>query len=133
MYIDGKYICVHIYKWHRIRYNVDNVPVIITKMDSDTLHVILVAKELLSVYSCIRICLLGAPLIAVFGNHLAHRSISTQVNSWWLIAGSLSFNIFITCFTILILLFFLIYNITVKKIKIIRSKYDKESEGLKYR
>ncbi|KRT85790.1 hypothetical protein AMK59_1954, partial [Oryctes borbonicus] len=74
-----------------------------------------------------------APVIAVFGNHLAHRSISTQVNSWWLIAGTLSFNIFIACFTVLILLFCLIYNITVKKIKLIKTKYDKEAEVLKCR
>lgn len=79
------------------------------------------------------LCLLGAPLIAVFGNHLAHRSISTQLSSWWLIAGSLSFNIFIACLTVLVLLFCLIYNITVKKIRLIRTKYDKEAAILKCR
>lgn len=58
----------------------------------------------------------GVPLITVFGSHLAHRTMDIRIESWWIVPGSLSFYVFMTCFVIIIVLYFFVYFIVDGKI-----------------
>ncbi|XP_071057708.1 uncharacterized protein [Onthophagus taurus] len=112
---------------------------LLTAMSSQLSKLLVVYTEIVqlqrmgSIKQTVVLIITGAPLIAVFGNHLAHRSMNTKLTSWWLQIGSLSFNIFIACFVILIGLFCLVYNVTMKKMGAIKKKYDKQSHILDLR
>ncbi|XP_046478067.1 uncharacterized protein [Neodiprion pinetum] len=51
----------------------------------------------------------GVPVLAVLATELAHKSTGWHHESWWLMTGSGVFNIFITCATIMVLIFILLH------------------------
>ncbi|KAL1490850.1 hypothetical protein ABEB36_011535 [Hypothenemus hampei] len=59
----------------------------------------------------------GVPLITIFGNHLAYKSMNLNLKSWWIIRSSLAFNIFLTVVSIITGLFIFIYLLIVNKLK----------------
>ncbi|KAK9878679.1 hypothetical protein WA026_023126 [Henosepilachna vigintioctopunctata] len=58
----------------------------------------------------------GVPLLTVFGNHTAHRAMNVKLKTWWIVTGSLSFYVFMTCFVIIILLYVFVYFVVESKI-----------------
>lgn len=75
----------------------------------------------------------GVPVIAVFGNHLAHRTMDVRLKSWWLLAGSLAFHIFVTVCTIIVALFLLLYFTVIGKLKNLTTLHEKEGKILQKR
>ncbi|XP_076242713.1 uncharacterized protein LOC143184400 [Calliopsis andreniformis] len=51
----------------------------------------------------------GVPILAVLATELTHKSTGWRHESWWLIFGSGVYNIFVTCATMMFLLFALLY------------------------
>ncbi|XP_015605218.1 uncharacterized protein LOC107272516 [Cephus cinctus] len=51
----------------------------------------------------------GVPILAVLATELTHKSTGWRHESWWLISGSGVFNIFVTCATIMLMIFMLLY------------------------
>ncbi|KAL0105494.1 hypothetical protein PUN28_016868 [Cardiocondyla obscurior] len=51
----------------------------------------------------------GVPILAVFATELTHKSTGWRHESWWLIYGSGVYNIFVTCATMMFLVFALLY------------------------
>ncbi|KAK4875869.1 hypothetical protein RN001_012291 [Aquatica leii] len=58
----------------------------------------------------------GVPVITVFASHLTHRTMGRKQPSWWLINGSVSFNIFVTAFLIIIFLYNIMYLMVMEKL-----------------
>ncbi|KAF5298135.1 hypothetical protein FQA39_LY02559 [Lamprigera yunnana] len=58
----------------------------------------------------------GVPVITVFASHLTHRTMGKRQPSWWLINGSVSFNIFVTAFLIIIFLYNVMYLMVMEKL-----------------
>ncbi|XP_049954771.1 uncharacterized protein LOC126470801, partial [Schistocerca serialis cubense] len=80
------------------------------------------------------ICIItGVPVLALLCSHLVHHSTDWNLNSWWLIIGSTTFNIFITSITIMLLLFAFLYFMVIRKL----SNYSRErhsgTKSVKYR
>ncbi|RZC38042.1 uncharacterized protein BDFB_006490, partial [Asbolus verrucosus] len=75
----------------------------------------------------------GVPVIAVFGNHLAHRTMDVRLKSWWLLAGTLAFNIFVTVSTVIVALFLLLYFTVINKLKKLTTVHEKEGKILQRR
>lgn len=51
----------------------------------------------------------GVPILAVLSTELTHKSTGWRHESWWLIFGSGVYNIFVTCATMMFLIFILLY------------------------
>ncbi|XP_078047344.1 uncharacterized protein LOC144475377 isoform X2 [Augochlora pura] len=51
----------------------------------------------------------GVPILAVLTTELTHKSTRWRHESWWLIFGSGVYNIFVTCATVMFLIFVLLY------------------------
>ncbi|XP_076634885.1 uncharacterized protein LOC143348503 isoform X2 [Colletes latitarsis] len=51
----------------------------------------------------------GVPILAVLTTELTHKSTGWRHESWWLILGSGVYNIFVTCATMMFLVFALLY------------------------
>ncbi|XP_034175708.2 uncharacterized protein LOC117602168 isoform X2 [Osmia lignaria lignaria] len=51
----------------------------------------------------------GVPILAVLTTELTHKSTGWRHESWWLIFGSGVYNIFVTCATMMFLIFALLY------------------------
>ncbi|XP_076393047.1 uncharacterized protein LOC100882352 isoform X2 [Megachile rotundata] len=51
----------------------------------------------------------GVPILAVLTTELTHKSTGWRHESWWLIFGSGVYNIFVTCATMMLLIFVLLY------------------------
>ncbi|XP_076291343.1 uncharacterized protein LOC143214329 isoform X1 [Lasioglossum baleicum] len=51
----------------------------------------------------------GVPILAVLATELTHKSTRWRHESWWLIFGSGVYNIFVTCATVMFLIFALLY------------------------
>ncbi|XP_063921163.1 uncharacterized protein LOC135135989 isoform X2 [Zophobas morio] len=75
----------------------------------------------------------GVPVIAVFGNHLAHRTMDVRLKSWWLLAGTLAFHIFVTVITVIVALFLLLYFTVISKLKKLTTIREKEGKILQTR
>ncbi|RLU21866.1 hypothetical protein DMN91_006243 [Ooceraea biroi] len=58
----------------------------------------------------------GVPILAVFATELTHKSIGWRHESWWLIHGSGVFNIFVSCATMMFLVFMLLYMGVLHKV-----------------
>ncbi|KYB25425.1 uncharacterized protein LOC100142542 [Tribolium castaneum] len=75
----------------------------------------------------------GVPVIAVFGNHLAHQTMDVRLKSWWLLAGSLAFNIFLTVGVVIVGLFVLLHVTVLYKLKKLTTVHEKEGKILQKR
>jgi hypothetical protein len=75
----------------------------------------------------------GVPVIAVFGNHLAHRTMDVRLRSWWLLASTLAFHIFVTVSTVILALFLLLYFTVITKLKKLTTVHEKEGKILQRR
>ncbi|XP_076756881.1 uncharacterized protein LOC143426987 isoform X2 [Xylocopa sonorina] len=51
----------------------------------------------------------GVPVLAVLSTELTHKSTGWRHESWWLLFGSGVYNIFVTCATMMFLIFLLLY------------------------
>ncbi|XP_011869208.1 PREDICTED: uncharacterized protein LOC105562756 isoform X2 [Vollenhovia emeryi] len=51
----------------------------------------------------------GVPILAVFATELTHKSTGWRHESWWLIYGSSVYTIFVSCATIMFLVFILVF------------------------
>ncbi|XP_050505456.1 uncharacterized protein LOC114338937 [Diabrotica virgifera virgifera] len=58
----------------------------------------------------------GVPVITVFASHLSYKTMDVKLESWWILKGTLSFNIFICVTSIMAVLFVFIYTIVMKKL-----------------
>lgn len=68
------------------------------------------------------------PLITIFGNHLAYKTMNLTVKSWWMLQNSLALNVFVTVVSIISGMFVFIYVSVVKKLKrliVTREKHEK--------
>lgn len=61
-------------------------------------------------------CFSGVPILAVFATELAHKSTGWRHESWWLIYGSGVYNIFVSCATMMFLVFMLLYMGVLHKV-----------------
>lgn len=87
--------------------------------------------KMASIKQTVVLIITGSPLIAVFGNHLAYVSMNRRLDSWWLLHGSLSFNIFTSSTSIIVLLYFSLYYIVQRKLSIVIAQRDlKTSDAL---
>lgn len=68
----------------------------------------------------------GVPIITVFGHHLAHRTMNSKIDCWWIVAGSLAFEIFVAVSGIITVLFVFLYFTVVSKLKKLKPLYEKE-------
>lgn len=75
-------------------------------------------------------CFPGVPIITVFGNHLAYRTMDLKLTSWWMLINTLSFYIYITVSSIIILLFVFIYVIVMKKLRDLMESHDKHTKPI---
>ncbi|XP_072753187.1 uncharacterized protein [Anoplolepis gracilipes] len=58
----------------------------------------------------------GVPILAVFATELTHKSTGWRHESWWLIYGSGVYNIFVSCATMMFLVFMLLYMGVLHKV-----------------
>lgn len=58
----------------------------------------------------------GVPILAVFATELTHQSTGWRHESWWLIYGSGVYNIFVSCATMMFLVFILLYMGVLHKV-----------------
>ncbi|KYN09639.1 Brain-specific angiogenesis inhibitor 1 [Trachymyrmex cornetzi] len=58
----------------------------------------------------------GVPILAVFATELTHKSTGWRHESWWLIYGSGVYNIFVSCATMMFLVFILLYMGVLHKV-----------------
>ncbi|XP_071577926.1 uncharacterized protein [Temnothorax nylanderi] len=58
----------------------------------------------------------GVPILAVFATELTHKSTGLRHESWWLIYGSGVYNIFVSCATMMFLVFMLLYMGVLHKV-----------------
>ena len=72
--------------------------------------------------------LTGVPVLAVLCNHLAHHSTGWQLRSWWLLCGTMLFNIFVASAAIMFILFVFLYFTVMRRLKMLSSK---NSDGSK--
>lgn len=63
-----------------------------------------------------RTFLSGVPILAVFATELTHKSIGWRHESWWLIHGSGVYYIFVSCATMMFLVFILLYIGVLQKV-----------------
>ncbi|XP_044268389.1 uncharacterized protein LOC123013719 isoform X2 [Tribolium madens] len=75
----------------------------------------------------------GVPMIAVFGNHLAHQTMDVRLESWWLLGGTLAFSIFLTVGAVIVALFLLLYATVLHKLKKLTTVHEKEGKILQKR
>ncbi|KAJ4440133.1 hypothetical protein ANN_08271 [Periplaneta americana] len=64
----------------------------------------------------------GVPVLAVLCNHLAHHSTGWQLKSWWLLCGTMLFNIFIASAVVMLVLFVFLYFTVMRRLKLLSSK-----------
>ncbi|KAJ9586827.1 hypothetical protein L9F63_019579, partial [Diploptera punctata] len=64
----------------------------------------------------------GVPVLAVLCNHLAHHSTGWQLKSWWLLCGTMLFNIFIASAVIMMVLFVFLYFTVMRRLRLLSSK-----------
>lgn len=72
----------------------------------------------------------GVPMITVFGNHLAHRTMNAKIKCWWIIFGYLAFDIFVTVSGIITVLFVFLYFTVISKLKKLKPMYEKDEKIL---
>ncbi|XP_025264739.1 uncharacterized protein LOC105250957 isoform X2 [Camponotus floridanus] len=58
----------------------------------------------------------GVPILAVFATELTNKSTGWRHESWWLIYGSGVYNIFVSCATMMFLIFMLLYMGVLHKV-----------------
>lgn len=75
----------------------------------------------------------GVPIITIFGNHLAHRTMEVKSLYWWLLFGTLAFHIFITVAIIIIFLFLALHVIVINKLKKMIANHEKQEKVLEQR
>ncbi|GLG99882.1 Uncharacterized protein GBIM_06245, partial [Gryllus bimaculatus] len=51
----------------------------------------------------------GVPVLAILCTHLAHHSTGWKLTAWWLVCGTMIFNIFVAPAVIMLLLFLFLY------------------------
>jgi uncharacterized membrane protein len=66
--------------------------------------------------------LTGVPVLAVLCNHLAHHSTGWQLRSWWLLCGTMLFNIFVASAAVMFILFVFLYFTVMRRLKMLSSK-----------
>ncbi|KAJ8964500.1 hypothetical protein NQ314_004788, partial [Rhamnusium bicolor] len=89
-------------------------------------------KPMASKYTVIGI-ISGVTIITVFGSHLAYRTMDIKLKSWWMIRGTLAFDIFVTVSSIISILFIFIYVIVMRKLKELMVIHEKHTKPIKKR
>ncbi|XP_060528944.1 uncharacterized protein LOC132703606 isoform X2 [Cylas formicarius] len=75
----------------------------------------------------------GVPLITVFANHLTYRTMNKKFESWWMVANSLSFNIYIIVLSIVTLMFAFIYLVVIKKLQQLFALHETHRQAIQKR
>ncbi|XP_068086168.1 uncharacterized protein [Anabrus simplex] len=75
----------------------------------------------------------GVPVLAVLCNHLAHHSTGWQLTSWWLICGTMLFNIFVASAAVMLLMFVFLYFTVMRKLHILSGKNTDGNRAIKRR
>jgi uncharacterized membrane protein len=96
------------------------------------LHLYRVEYGLLTSLLLIRIviCFTGVPVLAVLCNHLAHHSTGWQLKSWWLLCGTMLFNIFIASAVVMLILFVFLYFSVMRRLNMLSSKNSAGSKAI---
>ncbi|KAF7283416.1 hypothetical protein GWI33_000645 [Rhynchophorus ferrugineus] len=95
-------------------------------------ELIQVPKPMTSKYTVVGI-ISGVPIITIFGNHLAYKTMDIDLKSWWMRENSLAFNIFIVVVSIITALFIFIYLSVVKKLRELMTSQEKHEKVIKRR
>nr|CAD7201608.1 unnamed protein product [Timema douglasi] len=75
----------------------------------------------------------GVPVLAVLCSHLAHDSTGWHLKSWWLIFGTMLFNIFVTSVAIMLVLFVFLYCSVMRKLRILSGKDIRDNKAVMHR
>ncbi|GLH12057.1 Uncharacterized protein GBIM_16808, partial [Gryllus bimaculatus] len=75
----------------------------------------------------------GVPVLAILCNHLAHHSTGWKLTSWWLVCGTMIFNIFVASAVIMLLLFVFLYFSVMRKLHILSGKNTDSNKAIKRR
>lgn len=75
----------------------------------------------------------GVPILAVFATELTHKSIGWRHESWWLIYGSGVYNIFVSCATMMTLIFVLLYMGVLHKVHTLVEENIMKREAIEMR
>nr|CAD7568769.1 unnamed protein product [Timema californicum] len=76
---------------------------------------------------------IGVPVLAVLCSHLAHDSTGWHLKSWWLIFGTMLFNIFVTSVAIMLVLFVFLYCSVMRKLRILSGKDIRDNKAVMHR
>ncbi|EEB10186.1 conserved hypothetical protein [Pediculus humanus corporis] len=69
------------------------------------------------------ICIItGVPILAVLCNFLGYHSTGWNLHSWWIIRGSMIFNVFMTSAALLIVLFVFLYISILRQLNVISQR-----------
>ncbi|XP_063223579.1 uncharacterized protein LOC134531698 [Bacillus rossius redtenbacheri] len=72
----------------------------------------------------------GLPVIAVFCSHLAYNSLGLQLHSWWLLYGTVLFNMFVTAMTVMFAMFVFLYFSVMRRLQIVCDKKLLDTSGV---
>ncbi|XP_032679024.1 uncharacterized protein LOC116847766 isoform X2 [Odontomachus brunneus] len=75
----------------------------------------------------------GVPILAVFATELTHQSTRLRHESWWLIYGSGVYNIFVSCATMMFLVFILLYMGVLHKVHTLMEENMMKREAIETR
>lgn len=64
----------------------------------------------------------GLPVLAVLCNFLGYHSTGWNLNSWWILKGSMIFNVFITSAALLVVLFAFLYVSVLRKLYVLSQR-----------
>ncbi|KAK6637504.1 hypothetical protein RUM44_007924 [Polyplax serrata] len=69
------------------------------------------------------VCIItGLPVLAVLCNFLGYHSTGWNLNSWWILKGSMIFNVFITSAALLVVLFAFLYVSVLRKLYVLSQR-----------
>ncbi|XP_050305057.1 uncharacterized protein LOC126742453 [Anthonomus grandis grandis] len=91
-----------------------------------------VPKSVSSKYTVMGI-ISGVPLITIFGNHLAYKTMDMTLKSWWMMENSLALNTLIVVVTIITGLFVFIYFSVTRKLKELIASQEKHQNAVRKR
>nr|XP_023024388.1 uncharacterized protein LOC111512485 [Leptinotarsa decemlineata] len=91
-----------------------------------------VPKPMTSKYTVIGI-ISGVPVITVFGSHLSYKTMDIQLESWWMLKGTLSFNIFVGVASMMLVLFIFLYIVVMRKLQELIGIHEKYSRTIERR
>ncbi|XP_063236742.1 uncharacterized protein LOC134539008 [Bacillus rossius redtenbacheri] len=70
------------------------------------------------------------PVLAVVSGHLAHGAAGRPLASWWLLIGTVVFNMFVTAAAVMALLFALLFCVAAQRLRLVSRKAAYENKSV---